>query len=187
MLASGRGKDWNQLIYISAFIIPAAVFWGVLGILLQPLGGFAFVVTVVATVYAFGYGVIELFGIPFRTPDSRWQVPASWLAGRSPIAQTIIWGVSLGPGLVTRNPYAGIWLLLFLITLSQNLLVAILVGIAHGAARAIGILHNRKYCGINDQVMLVMGAQIRWRFIDGLALILFAGILSGHVIWMMNN
>ena len=51
------------------------------------------------------------------------------------------------------------------------------VGIAHGGARAFGVLNNRKNLGTSCTHSEVL-KQWRWRFADGLALLLAAGGLT---------
>ncbi len=46
-----------------------------------------------------------------RLPGSNWAVPSRWIAGRGNLGRTLIWGLTLGPGLMTRNSYAGMLLL----------------------------------------------------------------------------
>lgn len=121
-----------------------------------------------------------------------WQVPSHWIKGRPPIVQTLIWGTSLGPGLVTRNPYAGIWLLPFLIVLDRSplmtLVVGIAVGAAHGGARAIGVLRNRSCMSTDvDAYLKIMGAQQRWQYLDGLALLLAAGALAAYALFLLGT
>jgi hypothetical protein len=105
--------------------------------------------------------------------------------------QTLIWGALLGPGLVTRNPYAGIWLLPLLLVLNQNLLTAvgagIAIGIAHGGARALGVLHNRKCMQVAQAHLLILGEQWRWKYLDGLALLLAAGALAASMLSLLGN
>ena len=104
-----------------------------------------------------------MFGLPLRSFDSKWQVPSSWVKG-SVIKRSLLWGTILGPGLITRNPYAGIWLLPLLIVLARNPLVMVLVGIgigaAHGIARALGVLRNRKHLESSCDAMFLLGAQL---------------------------
>lgn len=154
-----------------------------MGFVLQPLGEMRWVMSSTAWAYALGFGVCEALGFPFRTLDLKWQVPAQWLQGRSARAQTLIWGIFLGPGIVTRNPYAGMWLLPLLITLHHNRFVAVSVGVAigvaHGGARALGVLNNRKNLGTSCTHSVVL-KQWRWRLADGLALLLAAGGLTAY-------
>jgi len=102
------------------------------------------------------------------------------------MVQALIWGTTLGPGLVTRNPYAGIWLLPLLIALNQSLLIAMVVGIAagiaHGGARVLGVLSNRRSMDMDEEYahLKILGAQFRWQYIDGLALLVAAGALAAY-------
>jgi len=138
----------------------------------------------VAWVYALVFGIAETFGLPLRAPSFAWQVPAQWIKERSPMAQTAMWGALLGPGLVTRNPYAGMWLLPLLTVLNHNLLTALvigmIVGVAHGGARALGVLSNRRQMDMNYSHLMILGAQLRWKYRDGLALLLVAGALAAY-------
>lgn len=106
------------------------------------------------------------------------------MKGRPAAISAAIWGAVLGPGLLTRNPYAGIWLLPLLITLNHSVLMGVItgvvIGMAHGTGRALGVLNNRKRMDITWHI-LILGAQLRWRFIDGLVLLLTAGFLSAYV------
>lgn len=102
----------------------------------------------------------------------------------------MIWGTTLGPGLLTRNPYAGIWLLPLLVALNHNMLTAVTIGIAigvaHGGARALGVLNNIKHMNTNCGDILILGAQLRWQFMDGLTLLLAAGALAAYVLSLLG-
>ncbi len=73
------------------------------------------------------------------------------------------------------------WLLPLLITLHHDRFVAVSVGVAigvaHGGARALGVLNNRKKLGTSCTHSVVL-KQWRWRLADGLALLLAAGGLT---------
>jgi hypothetical protein len=146
------------------------------------------VISLVSCAYALVYGTAEMFGLPLRSFDSKWQVPPSWVKG-SVIKRNLLWGTILGPGLITRNPYAGIWLLPLLIVLARNPLLMVLVGIgigaAHGIARALGVLRNRKRLESSCDAMFLLGAQLQWRCRDGILLLVTAGALSAYIIWML--
>ena len=180
------------VLYIAAYILPAAAVWSILSVVFWPLSSISITVLIpfMAMVYAFAFGVFEALGLPFRAPSLAWQVPSQWISGHSRVAQTITWGAILGPGLVTRNPYAGIWLLPLLLALNHSLLTAIAVGIAvgiaHAAARAIGVLSNLKYMDTNHGYILVLGAQLRWLYMDGLALLLAAGALTAYTLMLLG-
>jgi hypothetical protein len=140
--------------------------------------------------YALGFGIVETLGLPVRVPSSTWQVPAQWLRGRPAGVQTLIWGALLGPGLLTRNPYAGIWLLLPLLALSQSVSLAvdigIAVGITHGSTRALGILHNRTCIADPYAHLLILGKYWLWQYLDGLALLVVAGALSVYIFSLID-
>ena len=90
--------------------------------------------------------------------------------------------MALGPGIATRNAYAGIWLMpiaaAFATGRLSGALIGAIAGAAHGSARAAGILANVR---TNDPTgpFAVMGQQLRWRWIDGLVLTLAAGGIVG--------
>ena len=106
------------------------------------------------------------------------------------MAQTLMWGALLGPGLVTRNPYAGMWLVPLLIALNHNLLatlvMGLIVGVAHGGARALGVLSNRRHMETNCSHLLILGAQMHWKCRDGLALLLAAGALAAYTLSLLG-
>jgi hypothetical protein len=149
-------------------------------------------VPLVALAYALWYGTREALALPRRVPGLAWQVPSGWINRRPAIVQTLTWGTTLGPGLVTRNPYAGMWLLPLLLALNRNLLATIVVGIiigaAHGGARALGVLNNRKRMDSDMEYvhLKILGAQLRWVYIDGLALMLAAGALSAYTLSLLG-
>jgi len=108
------------------------------------------------------------------------------------LLQAFTWGTTLGPGLVTRNPYAGMWLLPLLLALNHGLLTAVVVGMAvgtvHGGARVLGVLSNRKQLdGDMEYIHLrILGAQLRWQYFDGLTLLLAAGALAAYVLSLLD-
>jgi len=167
-------------------VLPAAVVWSILAILVHPLTAVSQVMLLVAWMYALIFGVLEALALPFRPVSLAWQVPAAWLQGRSALAQTLIWGTGLGPGFVTRNPYAGMWLLPVLLTLNHNFLanigLGVAIGIAHGGARAFGILLTRRNLDACGSSILT---QWRWRVADGLVLLFGAGSFTTAVLSML--
>lgn len=163
-----------------------------MGLVLGWLGNIRLLIPLVAFAYAFCFGVLEALGVPFRVPGLAWQVPSGWVGRRPAGVQTLTWGTTLGPGLVTRNPYAGMWLLLLLLALNSNPLAAMVVGVAigavHGGARALGVLNNRKYMDMDASYvhLRILGAQLRWQYFDGLALLLAAGALMAYVLAVLG-
>lgn len=164
--------------------------WGVLGIGLGRLHPFPVLVALVAWAYALWFGVFETLGIPLRSPGLAWQVPSHWVNGRPSVLQALVWGAILGPGLLTRNPYAGIWLLLPLVAFNHNLLMAAAVGgavgVAHGGARVFGVLHNRRYMETSNGHLKILGSQLQWRYMDGVAMLLAAGALTAYTLSLLG-
>lgn len=106
--------------------------------------------------------------------------------------QTLTWGTALGPGLVTKNPYAGMWLLPFLVALNHSLLmtivVSMVVGATHGGARALGVLRNQRCIVMDESAHIrILGAVSRWQYIDGLALLLGAGALAAYALFLLGT
>lgn len=191
MWSSGRGYGLKTAFYIAAYVLPAAVVWGVLGIILRSLDGIPFLLPLPALVYALWFGILETLGVPFQPPGLAWQVPSHWIKGHPAMVQALIWGTALGPGLVTRNPYAGMWLLPLLVALNHSLLMAmavgIAVGVAHGGARVLGVLRNRRCIDMDtDAYLRILGAELRWLYMDGLALLLAAGALAAYALSLLG-
>ena len=188
MLSSGRGYGWEKILYMAAYILPSAIVWGILGMVLWPLHNIPWLMPLIALAYALWFGLLETLGIPFRPPGLAWQVPSSWINGRPALVQALTWGSVLGPGLITRNPYAGMWLLPFLLAFNNSLLMAIgvgiAIGIAHGGARVLGVLNNRRQMDIDPDYtyLRILGAQMRWQYIDGLVLLLATGALAAYTL-----
>src|SRR3989441_3429666 len=117
---------------MAAYVLPSAAVWGILGIILWPLH--TWLIPLIALVYALWFGIFETLGLPFRPPGLAWQVPSGWIDRRPAMVKTLTWGITLGPGLVTKNPYAGIWLLPLLVALNHSLFMTMTIGIAVGVA-----------------------------------------------------
>jgi hypothetical protein len=100
-------------------VLPAGVVWWIIGIISWFFSNVPVLIEILALLYALFFGGLETLGLTFRAPSLAWQVPAHWIKGKSISIQAIIWGALLGPGLVTRNPYAGIWILPLLLALHQ--------------------------------------------------------------------
>lgn len=168
--------------------------WGLLSLALSPLADIPFLLLLLALVYALWFGVRETLGLHHRLLGLIWQVPSGWIRGRSAGTRAIIWGVTLGPGLVTKNPYAGMWLLpllVALIALNRTPLVTVAVGVAvgaaHGGARAIGVLRNRKCIAVDASAhMKILQSQEHWQYFDGLALLLAAGALAAYALFFLG-
>ena len=190
MSSSGRGYKLKAILYIAAYVLPSAIVWGILGIVLWPLNNIPLLMPLVALVYALLFGLLETLGLPFRALGLAWQVPSGWINGRSAIMRALTWGSLLGPGFVTRNPYAGMWLLPLLVVFNHSLPVAAIAGMAvggvHGGARALGVLSNGRHMVMEMDTEFaefrILGAQMRWQYVDGLILLLAAGALAAYIL-----
>ncbi len=180
-----RGQYIADFYTLAVYIIPAAVVWSGLGVVLSRMSGLKTLALVVALVFTLWFGTVETLGLPVFRPGLAWQVPAQWVRGR-PAIRTLIWGAVLGPGLMTRNPFVGIWLLPFLLILAPNIAVAagmgLAIGIAHGGMRALGVLRNRRRIMASCDPLFILSAQIQWRAVDGLGLLIAGGGLLAHVL-----
>lgn len=155
--------------------------WGSLGALSLIFHNLLTFIIFIIIFYALWYGTVEVWGLPFQPPSSTWQVPANWLLGSSFMKRSMVWGVTLGPGLITRNPYAGMWLLLWLVIFSQDIFLGSLVGLTHGMARAFGILKNLNYITAKFDHTGILVTQGQWRMLDGVLLLTIAGFLIGFL------
>ena len=166
---------------LAAYAVPAAVIWAGFGLALGALP-IAAGALVVAAVYGLGYGVIEASGrAKPRAPGSNWQVPQRMLIGAGGIRRLLIWGLALGPGFVTRNPYAGFGMTLVLVGCAGRpglgLLVGAAAGVAHGSGRALALLRDARVRGARSRAaepFQVLLTSVRWRIFDGLALLMIA-------------
>jgi hypothetical protein len=159
--------------------LPAVVVWGVVGLGLGALRA-ADVGLVLTFVYAVVFGVNEALELRWAAPTSQWQVPRGWAGPeRSFRRRAVIWGATLGPGLMTRNPYAGMWCIASLLvacgSLRVGLAAGVAVGLCHGIARAGGVVDNalRRPTDIH----LAMARYFEWRVRDGISLLFLAGAL----------
>ncbi len=160
-------------------MLPAAAAWALLGLLLHllPLRDAALVLI---AAYGAGYGLLESTGRARPAPPgSGWQVPSSWVRGGSGRRRMWVWGALLGPGLATRNPYAGFGLLVLATAavagLRDGVLAAVAIGVAHAAGRAAGLLRDVRTIDARDYMQAVVRTMY-WRVFDGYALLVFAGL-----------
>jgi hypothetical protein len=182
----------------AAYIVPAALVWAGLAGLLAWLPISPAWLTLLGLVYALGYGIAESLGLLMRPPTIAWQVPQSWVAGRTLVGRTLIWGSVLGPGLLTINPYASFWLLPILITIvahAHPLLpaasVGLLVGSSHGAGRVLGIWRNERQqqaqCGSPVITFTIMTRHFWWRLLDGRLLLAAAGAIAIYLALVLGS
>lgn len=169
---------------LSAYAVPAAVTWAVLGAALGALA-LARPALVLAGAYAAVYGTAQVSGwLGLPAPGTRWQVPADMVLGASPRRRILVWGAILGPGLATRNPYAGFGLLLIAVTAAggpaAGALTGLAVGLAHAAGRALALLRDAPRPAA-DPIQLII-TTARWRVLDGYALLVIAGAVAARLL-----
>jgi hypothetical protein len=170
---------------LAAYAVPAAAVWTPAGLLagLVPAGH---AVLAVIAGYAAYYGLIETTGRAGLPPPGRsWQVPSRWVDRAPGWRRILIWGSVLGPGFATRNPYAGFGLLPLVVAAAGSPLLGValaaLLGFLHGAGRAAALLRDARHAADADYLLSVMAA-IRWRTLDGFALLLVAGAAAATMI-----
>jgi hypothetical protein len=181
------------LLVVVAYALPALLAWTLLGAavaalqVVLPLAGIALVI---AIGYAGYYGLTEVTGLRGLPPPGRgWQVPQTMMIGASPRRRILVWGAILGPGFLTRNPYAGFGLLPLVVAVmpaagaALTLAAAAVIGVAHGSARAMALLRDvgdLREAGVVAAVALAPTAMtqldlllktVYWRRWDGVALL----------------
>jgi hypothetical protein len=159
--------------------VPAIVVWTLLGLLLNLVSLSGFALPLIAAYGAY-YGLTEATGRPGLPPPGRaWQVPARWVDNAPKWRRTLLWGSLLGPGFVTRNPYAGFGLLTLAVAsvgdLRAGIALAAAVGLLHSTGRALALLRDVRDIASADYLQAVM-RSLRWRALDGLGLLAAAGI-----------
>jgi len=189
-LAAGLpvGRLSVRCLVVAAYAMPAAIIWVGLGLCLAalPLTGVALAG---AAVYGCYYGFAELAGVRgLAVPGRRWQVPQSLMIGASPGRRMLVWGAVLGPGFLTRNPYAGFGLLPFAVAAMRAaspvacVALAAVIGVAHGTARATALIRDIKdvapvSANAGGQLDLLLKA-VYWRRLDGVILLAIAATAS---------
>ncbi len=143
--------------------------------------------------------------MPWPAPGRRWQVPQDLLLGASGRRRVVVWGTILGPGFLTRNPYAGFGMLLLLAasigSLPAAVVVAAAIGAAHAGGRAFALLRDSateptgealpqtteqetaQHETTQQDAFTLLLRMLRWRTLDGVALLATAGaaiVTAGH-------
>jgi hypothetical protein len=161
--------------------VPAILAWAVLGGVLGALP-LTRPALVLAAAYALCYGVNEVFGRHrLRPPGTSWQVSQTMVKNFPPWRRVLVWGSILGPGFATRNPYAGFGLLPLLVASATGIRPAVTlaaaIGLAHGVSRGLALLRDAGPSAGRDPIRTVL-ASMRWRKLDGLILLVIAGLAS---------
>ena len=179
------------MVVVTAYAVPAVAVWAALGAILGvlPLARLALVLT---AAYAACYGLVEVTDrlggrIRLRPPGTRWQVPQEMVTGVSRRRRILVWGSVLGPGFMTRNPYAGFGLLPIAVAAAGSVrsaaALAAAAGLAHGTARALALLRDARpgRAAAPDPMRLLL-TSMRWRLVDGVVLLVTAvAALAGCV------
>ncbi len=148
-LAAGLpvGRPWARCLVVAAYAVPAVAVWSLAGALLALVPFAAGLVLAVG--YGGYYGVTEVTGMRgLAAPGRRWQVPQTMLIDAPPWRRVAVWGAILGPGFLTRNPYAGFGLLPAAVVVAgmagtrAAVALGAVIGLAHGGARAIALLSD---------------------------------------------
>ena len=160
-----------------AYSVPGAAAWALAGLILGALP-IAHAALVTAALYGCAYGVAEVCGLRWpAAPGRRWQVPQDLLIGASGTRRLLVWGAILGPGFLTRNPYASFGMLVLLTASAGSLPAAIVVGAiigaAHASGRAAALLRDSATPQLEPFALLLR--SLRWRAFDGIALLAVAG------------
>lgn len=170
-----------RCLVVAAYVLPAAAAWTVLGVgvAVLPLTAAGLVCT---TGYGLAYGVSELTGWRgLGVPGRRWQVPQTMMIDARPARRVLVWGALLGPGFLTRNPYAGFCLLPLAVAAmgviggGAGVLLAAAIGLAHATARAVALLRDVTQVRAQSQLASATAAghlelllkNIYWRRLDG--------------------
>lgn len=187
-MSSGRGRQLSIGFFLAVFAVAAGVFWAVMAGILGlgasvPLIRELFLAT--AVLYCMAFGLAEFHGIPIWPPSLAWQVPARWLTGRSPHKQGLLWGITLGPGALTVNRLAGMWVIALPALATGNRMLGfvgtVLAGMVHGTARGFAIISNVDRTDVLGSLLLTR-SKMRWRFADGLLLLVGSGALLTSLI-----
>ena len=166
---------------LGAYLLPGAAVWALaglaIGVLALVVPGLATAALVAAAGYGSAYGAAEVCGWPWpAAPGRRWQVPPGLLIGASGSRRVLTWGCILGPGFLTRNPYASFAILPLLVATASSIqaavVVAAVVGAAHAGGRAAGLLRDVRRPQAEPFALVLR--SLRWRALDGLALLTVA-------------
>ncbi len=135
-----------RCLVVAAYAVPAAGVWALAGAV---LGSVPLAQAGIALAVGYGayYGLTEVSGVRgLRAPGRRWQVPQTMMISASPWRRVLVWGAILGPGFLTRNPYAGFGMLplglaaMGLAGSGAAVALGVGIGLAHGGARAVALL-----------------------------------------------
>lgn len=177
LLPVGRIKRYISV--ISAYLLPAVVIWATFGLIVNALPIRSGALAIVAA-YCFLYGSAEFIGKTLRSPGRRWQVPQNLVIDTSWRRRLLVWGAILGPGFMTRNPYAGFGASVLVVAtaggITRGVIMAGATGAAHSTARALAMLRDAKRPTAGYLESAIRAAQ--WKRRDGLALLTLAAMAA---------
>ena len=189
---------------LTAYVIPAALLWGLLGLGIGSLGlllpGVHGIALAATAAYGCCFGATEFAGRRGLSPPGRmWQVPQTMLIDAPRRQRVLVWGALLGPGFATRNPFAGFGLLPLAVAAMPGIGPAIAlgaaIGLSHGTARASALLRDVRDVNLPSAVtasnvaapwpceidsdappthLEMVLKTIYWRRVDGAALLMVA-------------
>lgn len=175
------GRLAGRIALVAAYVLPAAIMWMVLGLVVNLLP-LSLAALILMAVYGTFYGLAEITGRPRpAAPGTRWQVPSAWVRNTPKWRRTLVWGSVLGPGFATRNPYAGFALLPLAVAavgeVWSGVMLAAAIGIAHSTGRALALLRDVRHAHTADYLQSVL-KSVYWRMFDGFALLVVSGIAA---------
>lgn len=166
---------------VGLFGVSSAVIWGGLGAVLAIIGSGRVWPLVAGVLYSGVFFVSWASALRLEPIGVAWGVPALWVRGQKSIRTVAVWAVFLGPGVVTRNPYPSMWVLVFCLAgvggSGQGVIAGVLVGLAHGVMRAVGIV-SAAWRGGGSIAMLAR--MPRWLVLDA-GILLASGCLLSSV------
>jgi hypothetical protein len=171
-----------------AYGVPGAAVWAAVGGALNLLDATAVALSVVMC-YSVAYGAMEWFRIPgLSAPGRTWQVPQGLVKGTQRSRRLVVWGLLLGPGFLTRNPYAGFGFLVLAVATPANVGKGVLVGAAigggHGVARGAALIRDARRAADVD-FMNAARASLQWRAVDGFVLLVGSGLAGGTLLQLV--
>lgn len=118
--------------------------------------------------------------LPFRLPSRCWQVPQSWKRFRRPL-MAACYGFGIGLGMLTRIPFGSFYVVLLACASLQSLLVALVLMVLYGMARATTVALVAGAQALADQPQRRLMHIVRFSplvaYFDGLTLSVFSGLL----------
>ncbi len=95
---------------------------------------------IVIGLLAIAYAISDLGYLPLPRPVAMYAVPLAWWRRWQPYGASLAYGVALGLGIMTRNPFGAFYVLLAICMLNGSVGYGALLMGTYGAARAIALL-----------------------------------------------